>query len=846
MSQSISKPTSLSSAQTALLWSQSNKLSTTQIKVPLKLPDETGCLSDAVLELWETPDGSALAARWVASPDLLVDHLFEKSLENARAAVNGLDATHALWPTGSRLAVRWWFPRPPAEGVKDGSAGCIFALGLIALFRSARLIPAQHRHRSHMHTVKDFPFHLLTASAQITAAGELVAVEGLDAKETAPGMKHIRHLILSRDQSKNAAASASTRQIHPCSNLNQVLLKVAAVMSEEPGIKAVEPQRWVKWARWAVAIVVVAILLLWLYFWDQGRKRAYTEKHPTAAQLQARFPSDVNVYTEGCPTDCSFVVNFAKTTDYSWVTRVWGPLQKVRSPFAMVLGGDYRRPHDDDQVHLGSFGELLGLRSLYMSQCEITDLQGAENLNNLERFVNSGGRLRDLRWLDELYLLKVLVLDSPHTKIYPGFRSQSLEKLIAHLPEDRDDLWLGRCPNLRCLALRADGLTDLNGLDELPLLEEVILHIESMQEVDFRKGNHIHSLELAHCKDAVPLEKVGETFPALRRLTLKDTRFTELTGFDKADHLESLVVEDCQGLERLDLTGLKSLQRLVVRRTPLKQITGLASCPQLRELNLYKVKMPSISFSSENQSLSELMILESPLAVLEGVGELFSLKGLYLEKTKIAKLEPLTKLKQLELIEMHESLLDELPTVSAGQNIFLNAASTPLHHRQKGTGYFQASDDEQSGWRFIDADAFPNDYSLESSPIYILLPEFYSRREVGKEDKFMESVFDDGEYLSKYSYQDGSEVWFDSTGWGYKSRVNAGKRGFDVDDLMKQWGISDQLGLVSYVSDYSGEYQDPESLKVRPFAKKQDRPPAPSAEPSSPASSVPSDARRQP
>lgn len=829
---------------------QSKSLGSTLIKVPLVLPGETGCLSDVHLEIWEAPAGSPLAGRWLPPSDVIVTESFQESLNNAREAVNALDAGCQLWPAdgSTRLAVRWWFsPRPPAEGVRDGSAGCIFALGLIALFRSAGLIPTHHLHRRLMQTEREFPFSQLSASAGITATGVLCTVDedGLEKKEKAPGMKGIRHFILSRNQKKRAGfAAASTRQDHPCSNLNEALVKIAAVTREEPGIKAVERRPWLKWSV-AAAAVVLSICGYFAY-------QSHLEAHPPAALLKSRLPMDVDVRQEACPADCSFVVELGKTTDYTWATRIWGQLQKVRSNFAMVLGGDYRSPHNEDHVSLGSFGELQGLRSLHVGQSEVTELQGAGNLQNLERFVDSGGRLRDLRWLDDLQRLRVLVLDSGHVETYPGFKIWSLDTLILRFPESTPYLSLGGCGNLRRLALRADGLTELSGLKELPLLEEVVLHLEAvdLEKLHFSPTNRIQSLELAHCKNPSRLGlEVGTAFPALRKLTLRNTQFPALLGLERASRLESLIIHGNQGLEKLDLTGMKNLQRLVVTDTPLKELKGLASCPLLREVVLEDLALTEISVLPGMPALEILYVRKTPLLRLAGVSELVSLRELSLAQTKLTKLEPLTRLPRLEFINMHDTLLEELPKVASKQRCFLNAQSTPLNKTPIGALYFQKDEGGSSEWISIKEKAFPNfEYSYEITPNYYLEPEFYTKKKRNKEDKPVDTGFEDGNYVSKYSLPDGSVVWTGPNGWSHENKAMLGERGFSVSDLTVQWGIlgrserhvaeeKQKTDFADWVEKwgaggYEGSFYEPaEAPSVCPFVKTESDPTATDTKP---------------
>jgi hypothetical protein len=721
----------------------SKVLRTVDIKVPLVLPSGLGDLSVVRLSLLKNPEGSPYGGQWVSPPGFQVQPSFADSLENARAAVNALDTDHAVWRADSSWVVHWEFPQPPSEGIKDGSAGCIFALGLIELFRGAKLIDPQHRTiRIH----QPIPFSLLTASAQISSSGDLqaVGIEGLADKESAAGMKTISHLILSRDQTKKAGLSAaSSRQEHLCSNLDQALLKIAALLGEEQGLK-VSVRR--PWGRWGIAAACAIIGMFLLHRWLVSYPPFEWVLRPPFEWVLRRqgVPESVHIDFVTKPANCQFGVQIDSTTDYMWVTRIWPALANVRSNFALSMGRAYRYPDMRDRVSLAAFGELLGLRALSLDHSEVAMLQGAENLKNLETFVDLGARVSDLRWIGEMTHLRTAVLESGFVEYYPKSFPGNLETLILHLPPSETHWSLSfkeGGDQLKRLALRGDGLKTIGwsavvnsgGLFSLTGLKEVILHLEEItdKEFKFQRKNLIESIELARCKN-LRYFPMG-AFPKLKKLRLLGTRFDRIDTAPVHDHLEELEINEDAHLTYIDVFNLPKIKKLMIARTAIKQIKGLKEARELAELELSGMDgdlheilseaasfkhlrlsdIPGLSSFDLNEfsaleyleisdsgitslvglqgakNLRSLIVSKAPLTEIHGLEHLGKLESLDLSETKVRSLERLTSLARLANINLDKTEFEKFPTLGNHRVVSVRMDETPFHRGKSGSPFYR-------------------------------------------------------------------------------------------------------------------------------------------------------------
>ena len=847
----------------------SRKVHEVKIEVPLVLVEnQEGLLSSMTLRLLEPTTTSSLSGRWVCRPDALgefkVLNGFLQSLENARSAVNALDIAHPIWPEDSPLVVQWEFASPPSQGIDGGSAGCIVALGLIELFKGAHLIKPEHRLHNTIRSKKAFPFTHLTASAQIDAAGYLQPVdpEGLAAKEQAEGMRAMSFLVLSRQQTRIVKmAAAATRRDFPCSNLNEALLKVSALLGDEIELRVVHPRRWLKLAaQWLVGPIMLGLIFF------------FGLLYPTW-EWQVRFwdmPSSVHVDFVKKPTDCEFGVQLDSTTDYMWVTRIWPALKKVSLKFALSMGGSYHHPDMRDRVSLAAFGELQGLRTLNLDHSEVAMLQGAENLKNLETFVDIGARVSDLRWIEDMPNLRTAVLDSGFVEHYPKSFPGSLESLILHVPPSETHKSIsikGSGEQLKRLALRGDGLKTIGwsavvnggGLFSLTGLKEVILHLEEItdEEFKFNSKNLIESLELARCKNLryFPLG----AFPKLKKLRLLGTRFDRLDVASRHDHLEELEISEDAHLTNLDLSNLPKLRRLLIARTAIQQIKGLKEAQELTELELSGMdddlhgilseaasikhlrlsEIPGLrsfdlsSFSSLEsleitdtgitkldglqgaKNLRSLIVRKAPLTEIHGLEELEKLELLDLSETKVISLETLSGLTQLADVNLSKTEVVDFPKLGEHRIVHVEMDETPFQRGKTGSPFYE--------WKPAQEDAEKSQLVQDSSQGF--------RGGYGGGGYFQVGYWSATPVSSWYSYSVVSNPVYQWTGdpkkiigtdgWEIEPETIPAPPRFDVRAIMEKWGINAKVSVGSwgYVSDYTDDkdvvapFVDPQKAK---------------------------------
>ncbi len=240
--------------------------------------------------------------------------------------------------------------------------------------------------------------------------------------------------------------------------------------------------------------------------------------------------------------------------------------------------------------------KLKSLRSLHLSELNLSTLSGIKNLTNLQSLT-----LDHLGYLESIDDIKTLV----------GLQTLTLDSVpIERLPD------MANFKNLQTLSLRnMRALVSLSGIENLPGLQTLSL-LELLKKTnisDVEKLTTLITLDL----DSLPFLPVINTFKNLKNLSLSNLHYVA-------------------GLSAIN--NLDSLQSLTLKNVPMLSLAGIEKLTKLQSLTLDSLESLLIQDLTSIENFSGLQNLH-----LSGLNHLISLKGI----------EKLTKLKTLHLLELN-------------------------------------------------------------------------------------------------------------------------------------------------------------------------------------------------
>ena len=190
------------------------------------------------------------------------------------------------------------------------------------------------------------------------------------------------------------------------------------------------------------------------------------------------------------------------------------------------------------------------MESLNLSCRNIVDINGLDNLFDLQILQLYTNKIKEIKGLDTLTKLKELILYNNNI-----YEIKGLNNLI----------------NLQTLCLNHNNITKITGLHNLINLQKLDLSWNKITKIS-------------------GLNKLTN----LKSLILYNNRITEIEGIDKLVNLKSLILYDNQITEIKGLDNLVNLQELQLAINKITNIQGLHTLVNLQNLNLSKNKIKKI------------------------------------------------------------------------------------------------------------------------------------------------------------------------------------------------------------------------------------------------------------
>lgn len=247
---------------------------------------------------------------------------------------------------------------------------------------------------------------------------------------------------------------------------------------------------------------------------------------------------------------------------------------------------------DSQITKIEGLDNLANLTSLYLMGVQISKIEGLDNLTNLENLYLLGSRISKIEGLDNLTNLENLYL----------FGSQ-ISKI-----EGLDNL-----TNLRSLYISGSQISKIEGLDGLTNLRSLNLSRTRISKIE-RLDKLVRLNEL--CLSDSQIEKIEklDNLTKLTDLDLSDSQIQKIEGLDKLTNLTWLNLSRSQISKIEGLNNLKKLTRLDLSRTQISEIENIDRLRLLKFLDLSEAKIQKIDgkIASTLSQLDLLYVNDNP------------------------------------------------------------------------------------------------------------------------------------------------------------------------------------------------------------------------------------------
>ena len=288
-------------------------------------------------------------------------------------------------------------------------------------------------------------------------------------------------------------------------------------------------------------------------------------------------------------------------------------------------------------VQIPPLDDLPSVRSLFLLQTEVSDIEQVARLTNLNALTINYGSPIDLSPLSVLSKLEFLdltgakisglspIADLRHlrtlglvetriTDLAPLSALSALERLYLSHTWVSDLSPLSGLSRLQRLSISRTKVTSLAALAQMQGLH--LLYLKSTAISNFAELADLKAIRSLHLNDTSisnlePLAKI----PSLRFLNLAGTRVVDLTPLAKIDTLRSIIVENTEVEDISPLAGLTALQTLNISATKVSDLTALADLTALVDGAVAFLDRGGLAFSSEllrDESLQALARLRNP------------------------------------------------------------------------------------------------------------------------------------------------------------------------------------------------------------------------------------------
>ena len=296
------------------------------------------------------------------------------------------------------------------------------------------------------------------------------------------------------------------------------------------------------------------------------------------------------------------------------------------------------RKEISDMENFKGFEKLVNLKKLSFSQCPFKEIKGLKPLKNLKSLVISNSEITSTKGLEELTSLKEIKLNS-----------NKINEIIG----------LVGLKNLDSLDLTSNQIVDIKGLESLTQLKSLNLSINQISNIKGLENLlHLEKLYLGNNK-IIEIKNI-KSLKNLQHLVLTKNKITTITGLTNLVNLETLYLSDNIIEEITGLNKLENLKSLYISTNKIQNLSGLEFLGNLEQLYLSSNQIQEIKALDKLSNLNRLELDDNKISQIKGLDSLKNLKRLSLRRNIIIEISGLEKLVQLEYLELDRNKISEI------------------------------------------------------------------------------------------------------------------------------------------------------------------------------------------
>jgi internalin A len=305
-----------------------------------------------------------------------------------------------------------------------------------------------------------------------------------------------------------------------------------------------------------------------------------------------------------------------------------------------------------NQIKSIDFAEMPNLETLFMNNCELSNIRQLSNLPKLRELYLQNNQIKNIEFVTTLKTVRILDLSGNPIENLKPFQRMPSQRI-----GNNDDT-----TGLVDLNLRSTGIIDIGFLKELQKLQKLNLDDNNLEVVKisgYLVFNNLVELSIRNN----PLISLGDiiNFKKLEKLYISHldiTKFITYATLDKLTHLY------CTSTSMSDINSIKRFLNLV-------------------ELNLSNNKISDISSIKELINLESLNLSSNQIEDIKPITALKKLSSIDLSNNKIAHIRPFLVMERESTankkIEELDRLLKNIPVPpTQRQDISLNISENPI------------------------------------------------------------------------------------------------------------------------------------------------------------------------
>lgn len=229
-------------------------------------------------------------------------------------------------------------------------------------------------------------------------------------------------------------------------------------------------------------------------------------------------------------------------------------------------------------------------------------------------------------------------------------------------------------------------------LDELELYDNLIKHIEGLEDFTEIRSLDLSYNKLKHINNLSTLKKLDHLYFVQNRISkienleeltelvyleLGANRVREIAGLETLTKLEHLWLGQNRITELKGLSTLTNLRTLSIQANRLTTLSGIETLPQITELYISDNRIPSLEPLAQNTKLEILDFQSNPISSLAGIEGLKQLENVWASNCEIDSFQEIERaLKDKEKLE--EVYFEGNPVQKQGPVLYRNKVRLAL------------------------------------------------------------------------------------------------------------------------------------------------------------------------